>query len=112
MSVLEVLDLIIFTGPDSPAYGLSSGTGNLNATEQDIPWLSLAARGNGLARIFLSFEDMQEIYIRHLLRGDALESPVVMAMGDSYMEDLITSALAAAKVSRASDRGESDFKPT
>ncbi len=104
--LVESVDIVFFTGPESPAYDLPNGgdSGYLNGIEGTIPWISLAPRGNGLARVTLSTGTEPEIDIRSLVRGESPESPAVLAMGDSFMDELIASALAAANGAKATRR--------
>ncbi len=118
----KFIDLIIFTGPDSPSSLLSTGglSGELPFSATMIPWLSIAPRGNGLARLLMVKGEEPELEIISLERGISLESTRILALGDAYMEELIarvTSGVSRGNKQRnlkaaASDRGEPDFEPT
>ncbi len=122
--IQNVPDLIIFTGPDSPSSLLPSGgnTGELTLPGTDgktVPWLSLAPRGNGFARVSSVSGGNADIKIISLERGISPEDDRILAMGDSYMEALIASVSSGnsrGKTGRkaavsASAGGEPDFKP-
>ncbi|MCK5736819.1 MAG: hypothetical protein KAH21_10085, partial [Spirochaetaceae bacterium] len=94
-AVLNQLDLVIFTGPDSPSSLLSTG-GSSGGT---IPWLSLAPRGNGLARVTMKAGEKTELEIIPLERGVSPEDTRILALGDSYMEELISSVTPSRKSS-------------
>ncbi|RKX82271.1 MAG: hypothetical protein DRP70_16625, partial [Spirochaetes bacterium] len=68
-----------------------------------ISWLSLAPRGNGLALVTMIIDEKPYLEIFSLERGISPEDGRILAMGDSYMEELIASV--------TSGEGEPDFKP-
>lgn len=91
-------DLLIYTGPDSPAYSLSTGSiqGYSDIAGVRIPWLSIAPRGNGLARVRFQSGQDPEIVAYSLERGVSPESQEILELGEAFMEDLVATALAAA----------------
>ena len=104
----SIPDLIIFTGPMSPSSQLlSSGlSGDLTlpgSAGDTISWLSLAPRGNGLALVTMIIDEKPYLEIFSLERSISPEDGRILAMGDSYMEELIASV--------TSGEGEPDFKP-
>ena len=120
-AALKKLDLVIFTGPDSPASLLPTEgmSGGLSVQGVTIPWMSLAPRGNGLARLAINGDEKPELEIISLERGISPEALQILAMGDSYMEQLIARVSSGNKNGKknkkptvlSSERGESDYKP-
>lgn len=109
LELVDLVDFIVLTGPDSPAYELPDGglSGNLQSEGSKLPWISLAPRGNGLARVTLSENQNAAAELISLKRGVAPESQRILAMGDSFMNDLIESALAAANRGKVKGRKSS-----
>jgi len=109
--LLYLPDLLVFTGPDSPSAQLPGGasSGELpipGSAGKTLSWISLAPRGNALARVVMVEGEKPEVEIISLERGVSPENERILAMGDSYMEELI------AGISAGSDRGKKNQTPS
>ena len=99
-------DLVVFSGEDSPAWNLEKG----GRTGGQPPWLALAPRGNGLARVVFntskeSAEPSVQIELVPLERGVSPESPEILQLGEKFMDALTRQALAAAAEKRGGKNG-------
>ena len=101
-------DLIAFTGPDSPAYGLPTGgeTGQVDFNGTPVTWFSIAPRGNGIARLELKPDRPSEISFRSLERNISPEDPGILKLSSDYMKDLTAAALRAAGLEAVPDGNE------
>jgi len=111
--ISNLIDLLIFTGPDSPAAALSTGgaMGKLNLPGISLPWMAVAPRGNGLGKVEFSPSRTVDIELIPLERGTSAESDEIIALGDHYMENLIARARAAVSAdnSKSTREGQADF---
>jgi len=103
--ISNLIDLLVFTGPDSPAAALPTGgaTGQLDPSGISLPWMAIAPRGNGLGRVDFFPSGAVDIELIALERGVSAESDEIIALGDHYMENLIARAQAAADTDKSTD---------
>ena len=92
------IDLLLFTGPESPAAGLATGglTGSIEGAGLSVSWMSIAPRGNGLGRVVFSPGQEVKAEVVGLERGKNPESDDILILGDRYMDELVSSAMEAA----------------
>ena len=83
-------DVVILSGALAPGASLDAG-GVQGRVNDDIPWVSLAPRGNGVLKVDLSSSHPQ-LELSSLVRGESPESKVVLRWAGAYEEILADAA--------------------